>query len=56
EMDQKHAMLYPDPGAMRVDERSSAAAAIGLPLNRHQLTMRPLGSHPFGLADSRYRY
>lgn len=31
-MDQKHAMLYPDASAMPVDQRSSAAAAIGLPV------------------------
>uniref|UniRef100_A0A1I8P1H1 LITAF domain-containing protein n=1 Tax=Stomoxys calcitrans TaxID=35570 RepID=A0A1I8P1H1_STOCA len=31
-MDQKHAMLYPDPSAMPNDQRSSAAAAIGLPI------------------------
>lgn len=31
-MDQKHAMLYPDPNSIPSDQRSSAAAAIGLPV------------------------
>ncbi|XP_005186934.1 lipopolysaccharide-induced tumor necrosis factor-alpha factor homolog [Musca domestica] len=31
-MDQKHAMLYPDPNSMPTDQRTSAAAAIGLPI------------------------
>ncbi|XP_065368652.1 lipopolysaccharide-induced tumor necrosis factor-alpha factor homolog [Calliphora vicina] len=31
-MDQKHAMLYPDPNSMPNDQRSSAAAAMGLPV------------------------
>lgn len=32
-MDQKHAMLYPDPNAVpAAEQRSSAAAAIGLPM------------------------
>ncbi|XP_073844558.1 lipopolysaccharide-induced tumor necrosis factor-alpha factor [Musca autumnalis] len=31
-MDQKHAMLYPDPNAMPTDQRTSAAASIGLPI------------------------
>ncbi|XP_061395979.1 lipopolysaccharide-induced tumor necrosis factor-alpha factor homolog [Musca vetustissima] len=31
-MDQKHAMLYPDPNAMSTDQRTSAAAAMGLPV------------------------
>ncbi|KAM7343300.1 uncharacterized protein ACRADG_010387 [Cochliomyia hominivorax] len=31
-MEQKHAMLYPDPNAISPDQRSSAAAAMGLPV------------------------
>lgn len=31
-MDQKHAMLYPDTSDMPQDQRSSAAAAMGLPV------------------------
>lgn len=31
-MDQKHAMLYPDTSTIPAEQRSSAAAAIGLPV------------------------
>ena len=55
-MEQKHAMLYPDTTTIPTDQRSSAAAAIGLPLEpppTYDVATAPMGWCP-SATDTNY--